>query len=84
MVNIVTEVTKSVLELKNAKIINITVLLISLIFTMVSLFAFCQIKGILVTWYMVFAGIVLSYMVAYAAMFGYDKLLSYFKELRGK
>ena len=33
-----------------------------------------KIKGIAVVWYMVFAAVVLAFMVAYAAMFGFDKL----------
>ena len=35
---------------------------------------YCSIKGIAVVWYMVFAAVVLAFMVAYAAMFGFDKL----------
>ena len=34
----------------------------------------CSIKEIAVVWYMVFAAVVLAFMVAYAAMFGFDKL----------
>ena len=37
-------------------------------------FAYCSIKEIAVVWYMVFAAVVLAFMVAYAAMFGFDKL----------
>ena len=34
----------------------------------------CVITGIGVTWYMVVAAVVVGMMVAYAAMFGFDKL----------
>ena len=54
---------------------NILVLVVSLILTLVAFFAVCQIKGIAVVWYMVIAAVVLAFMVAYAAMFGYDKLV---------
>ena len=42
--------------------------------TLVAGIAYFQIKTIAVTWYMVAALIVLGFMVAYAAMFGFDKL----------
>lgn len=42
--------------------------------TLGAFFAYCSIKGIAVVWYMVFAAVVLAFMVAYAAMFGFDKL----------
>ncbi len=37
-------------------------------------FAYCQIKSITVVWYMVVGAIVLGFLVAYAAMFDFDKL----------
>ena len=37
--------------------------------------AYCQIKAVAMTWYIVAALIVGGFMVAYAAMFGYDKLM---------
>ena len=36
--------------------------------------AYCQINVIAITWYLVAALIVAGFMVAYAAMFGFDKL----------
>ena len=46
----------------------------ALAMTLGAFFAYCSIKGIAVVWYMVFAAVVLAFMVAYAAMFGFDKL----------
>lgn len=46
----------------------------ALVLTLGAFFAYCSIKGIAVVWYMVFAAVVLAFMVAYAAMFGFDKL----------
>lgn len=80
IVNIVTEVIKNVFELKDAKIINIFVTLFSIILTILVLIGYLQIKAISLTWYMACAFIIIGFMVAYAAMFGYDKLLSYFKK----
>lgn len=80
LVNIVTEVVKNTFQLKNAKFINIFVTVFSIILTFLVLIAYLQIKAIPLTWYMACAFIIIGFMVAYAAMFGYDKLLSYFKK----
>lgn len=49
-------------------------MIVSLVLTLGAFFAYCSIKEIAVVWYMVFAAVVLAFMVAYAAMFGFDKL----------
>ena len=54
---------------------NILAVSVSMALTLVTFFAYCQIKSIAVVWYMVAAAIVLGFMVSYAAMFGYDKLM---------
>ena len=54
---------------------NILAVAVSMALTLVAFFAYCQIKSIAVVWYMVAAAIVLGFMVSYAAMFGYDKLM---------
>lgn len=53
---------------------NILAVLVAMVLTVATFFAYCQIKGITVVWYMVAAAVVLGFMVAYAAMFGFDKL----------
>ncbi len=53
---------------------NILATLVAIALTLAAFFAYCQIKGIPVVWYMVAAALVLGFMVAYAAMFGFDKL----------
>lgn len=53
---------------------NALAMIVSLVLTLGAFFAYCSIKGIAVVWYMVFAAVVLAFMVAYAAMFGFDKL----------
>jgi len=53
---------------------NILAVVVSLLLTLAAFFAYCQINKITVVWYMVFAAAVLGILVAYAAMFGYDKL----------
>ena len=53
---------------------NILAIFVAMALTLLAFFAYCQIKAIVVVWYMVVAAVVLGFMVAYAAMFGYDKL----------
>lgn len=67
LTNIVVQVLKKVTWDKLAMIV-------SLVLTLGAFFAYCSIKEIAVVWYMVFAAVVLAFMVAYAAMFGFDKL----------
>lgn len=72
VVNIVTQVLKKVTWDKLPT--NVVVLLISVALTLAAFFAYCQIQAVAVTWYMVVAAIVGGFSVAYAAMFGFDKL----------
>lgn len=53
---------------------NILALLVAIALTMASGFTYCQIKAVPITWYIVVAFVVAGFMVAYAAMFGFDKL----------
>ena len=53
---------------------NILVLIVAVALTLAAGFAYCQIEAITITWYIVVAFVVVGFMVAYAAMFGFDKL----------
>ncbi len=53
---------------------NVLVIVIAMVLTLVAFFAYCSINSIKVLWYMVAAAIILGFLVAYAAMFGFDKL----------
>lgn len=79
-VNIITEVAKNLVDFKTTKSLNVFVTLLSLILTVISFVAFCSFRSIYVTWYMFVAVIVVGFMVAYAAMFGFDKLIKYFEK----
>ncbi len=63
---------------------NIIAVITSLILTMVSFIAYFQINGIKITWYMIFGVFVIGMMVAYAAMFGYDKLKEVLASIHSK
>lgn len=72
VVNIVTQVLKKVTWEKIPT--NVVVLLLSVALTEAAFFAYAQITVLAVTWYMVVAAVVAGFAVAYAAMFGFDKL----------
>ena len=60
---------------------NILAFAVAMIVTLLAFFAACQIMGVAVTWYMVVAAIVMGVFVAYAAMFGFDKLQQTLEQL---
>lgn len=72
VVNIITQVIKKATWEKLPT--NIVVLILSIALTLVAFFAYVNIEGIAVVWYMVVSAIVVGFFVAYAAMFGFDKL----------
>lgn len=72
LTNIVVQVLKKVTWGKLPT--NILAIVVSMALTLVTFFAYCQIKAITVVWYMVVAAVVLGFLVSYAAMFGFDKL----------
>ena len=72
LTNIITQVLKKLTWEKMPT--NILVVIISMALSLVAFFAYCQIKAIAIVWYMVVAAVILGFLVAYAAMFGFDKL----------
>lgn len=53
---------------------NLLAFAVAMAVTLLAFLAVCQIVGIAVVWYMVVGAIILGIFVAYAAMFGFDKL----------
>ena len=70
--NIIVEVLKKLTWEKLPT--NILAFAVAMVVTLLAFFAACQIMGVAVAWYMVVAAIILGVFVAYAAMFGFDKL----------
>lgn len=70
--NIITQVLKKLTWDKLPT--NILAVLIAMALTLAAFFAYCQIKELAVVWYTVAAAVVMGFFVAYAAMFGFDKL----------
>lgn len=82
LTNVIVEVLKKVTWGKLPT--NILAVIVSMVLTVVAFFARCQIKGITVVWYMVVAAVVVAFLVAYAAMFGFDKLKEVLNQINNK
>ena len=78
LTNIIVEVLKKMTWDKVPT--NLLAILVALALTLVAFFAWAAYMGITVLWYYVAAVVVVGFLVAYAAMFGFDKL----KEALGK
>lgn len=72
VVNIIVEVLKKFTEKYVPT--NVLAVIISMVLTLTVFFAWCSINAVVVQWYLVVAAIVVGFFVAYAAMFGFDKL----------
>jgi len=81
IVNIVTEVIKKATWDKIPT--NLLVVILSIVLTLIAFFAYAQVTGLVIVWYLVAAAVVVGIMVAYAAMFGFDKLKEILQGLEG-
>lgn len=72
LTNIVVEVLKKLTWNKIPT--DLLAIIVAVSLTMLAFFAWASYAGITVLWYYIAAAIVVGLMVAYAAMFGFDKL----------
>lgn len=72
LTNIITQVLKKTTWDKLPT--NFVALAVAEILTLCAGGAYAQMNGIPITWYLVIGAVVVGFMSAYAAMFGYDKL----------
>ena len=79
LVNIIVEVLKKVTW--DLIPTNLLAFIVAETITLLAFFAIYQVRGIPVVWYMVAAAVVLGLIVAYAAMFGFDKLRELIEQL---
>ena len=70
--NIITQVLKKVT--RDNLPTNVLAVLVAMALTLCAFFALCQIMGWAILWYVVAAAVVVGFYVAFAAMFGFDKL----------
>lgn len=72
LVNIIVQVLKPFTQQYIAT--NFVAVIVSMMLTLVAFFALCAWKSIAITWYMAAGAVIVGFLVAYAAMFGFDKL----------
>ena len=72
LTNIIVEVAKR--AARNKIPTNLLVLAVAIALTLAAGIAYCQVYAVAITWYVIAALVVAGSMVAYAAMFGFDKL----------
>ncbi len=72
LTNIIVEVAKR--AARNKIPTNLLVLAVAIVLTLAAGIAYCQVYAVAITWYVIAALVVAGFMVAYAAMFGFDKL----------
>lgn len=80
--NIITEVIKKLTWDKIPT--NLMVVIISETLTLISGAAYTQINGITIVWYHVVGAVIVGIFVAYAAMFGFDKLRQTLEQIQNK
>ncbi|WP_455582558.1 hypothetical protein [Dysosmobacter sp.] len=72
LTNIIVQVLKKITWEKVPT--NLLALFVAMVLTLASGAAYAEINGITATWYMVAGAVVVGFLSAYAAMFGFDKL----------
>ena len=78
--NIIVEVVKKLTWDKLPT--NILATIIAVVLTMVAFFAYVSYAGLTIMWYWVVAAFIVGIFVAYAAMFGFDKLQEVLESLK--
>ena len=71
---IVTNIVVQVLKKLTWDKLPTNILAVLIAMALAVFFAYCEIKGVAIVWYTVVGAVVLGFFVAYAAMFGFDKL----------
>lgn len=79
--NIIVEVFKNIFKTLPT---NIFALFVGVAVTMAAFFAWLTYSGVCLVWYYIFAALIVGIMVAYAAMFGFDKLKQIFESVKNQ
>lgn len=72
LTNVIVQVLKQITWAKIPT--NMLAVVVSLVITMLAFFVWISYTGTAFVWYMAVGAVILAFLVAYAAMFGYDKL----------
>lgn len=82
LTNIIVQVIKNITWDKIPT--NLVALFVAEVLTLAAGGAYASVNGVTITWYMVVAAIVVGFMAAYAAMFGFDKFQEAIQEWQKK
>ena len=80
LTNIIVEVLKKMTWDKMPT--NLLAVIVAMVLTLVAFFAYVGYSGMLYEWYHVAAAIIIAFLVAYAAMFGWDKFTVLWSRLK--
>lgn len=72
LVNLLTQVIKQITYDKIPS--SLLAVILSLVITLLAFFAYCAVESITIYWYYIVAAVIVGFLVAYAAMFGFDTL----------
>lgn len=81
MVSVITEVTKNLSILKKIPT-DVQVITLSMVLSVLALIIYCQYTTTKMLWYYVVAAVILSFIVAFVAMYGWEKLTALRKRFK--
>lgn len=79
LVNVIVEITKGLYPLNQVHT-NYYVLVLSIMLSLLSYFVYIAYMQIAFIWYYLVAALIIGFIVAYLAMYGWEKLISLYKE----
>ena len=74
IIGALTVLTNIIVEVLEKMPTNLLAIIVAMVLTLVAFFGYMAFMGYAVMWYYVAAAVVVGFAVAYAAMFGFDKL----------
>lgn len=83
LVSVITQVTKEIGILKRIHT-SLQVTVLSIVLTVVAYFAYVSYSGITIIWYMIVGAIICGFIVAFVAMFGWEKLYELYNRFKKK
>ena len=83
LVSVITQVTKEIGIFKRIHT-SLQVTVLSVVLTVVAYFAYVSYSGITIIWYMIVGAIICGFIVAFVAMFGWEKLYELYNRFKKK
>ncbi|MEE0859653.1 MAG: hypothetical protein U0M12_09365 [Acutalibacteraceae bacterium] len=83
VVSVITQVTKEIGVLARIPT-SLQVTVLSVVLTVVAYFAYTSYKSIYIEWYMIVGAIIGGFIVAFVAMFGWEKLTELYSKFKNK